>query len=444
MIGEKVAAVVLAAGRGTRMKNSCPKVLNEVVGVPMIVRLIATVAEIGIEKVVVIGSDENKDRLAAAVAPHDVTIQTQQRGTADAVMTARPLLEDWKGDVLVLYGDTPLITADTIRAMLEKKTNEKADIILLAFDKEEENRYGHIICSDAGVERIVEFKDASLAERQVKTCFSGLMCVSGDKIWKWLDKIGTNNAAGEYYLTDIVKIAKAEGAKISLFIGDEKEFLGINTMAELAYAEEVVQNFKRRQFMDNGVLLRAPNTVFFSTDTQIGKDVIIEPNVYFGKGVKIGDNVTIKAFSYIEGATIESGAVIGPFARLRPEAEIGENAHIGNFVEIKKSKVGKGSKVNHLTYIGDAEIGEKVNVGAGTITCNYDGFDKFHTEIGDGAFIGSNTSLVAPVKVGSGAMVGASSCITDDVPDNALAVARGTQKVKNGWAEKYREAKKKS
>ena len=444
MIGEKVAAIVLAAGKGTRMKNSCPKVLNEVVGVPMISRLISTIAKIGIEKVVVIGSDENRDLLAKAVAPHDVTIQKQQNGTADAVMSARGLLEGWTGDVLVLYGDTPLITTDTINHMLKKKEDEKADIILLAFDKEEENRYGHIICSDAGVERIVEFKDASLAERQVKTCFSGLMCISGDKIWGWLDKIGNNNAAGEYYLTDIVKIAKKEGAKISLFVGDEREFLGINTMRELAYAEEVVQNFMRGYFMDNGVVLRAPNTVFFSTDIQIGKDVIIEPNVYFGKGVKIGDNVTIKSFSYIEGATIESGAVIGPFARLRPEAEIGENAHIGNFVEIKKSKVGKGSKVNHLTYIGDTQIGEKVNVGAGTITCNYDGYNKFCTEIGNGAFIGSNTSLVAPVKVGDGAIVGAGSCITEDVPDNALAVARGRQSNKKNWAEKYRESKSKS
>lgn len=443
MIEEKIAAVVLAAGQGTRMKNSCPKVLNTVVGIPMIARLISTISKIGVEKVVVIGSEDNRDVLVKAVAPHDVTVQKEQKGTADAVLTAKPLLEDWDGDVLVLFGDTPLITAETIEKMFEKKAAEKADIVLLAFNKEEENRYGHIICSDAGVERIVEFKDASLAEKQIKTCFSGLMCVSGNKIWQWLDKIGNNNAAGEYYLTDIVKIAKAEKAKISLFLGDEREFLGINTLEELAYAEEVVQKYKRKQFMDNGVTLRAPDTVFFSYDTEIGKDVVIEPNVYFGKGVKIGDNVTIKAFSYIEGATIESGAVIGPFARLRPEAEIGQDAHIGNFVEIKKSKVGKGSKVNHLTYIGDADIGEKVNVGAGTITCNYDGYDKFRTEIGDGAFIGSNTSLVAPVKVGDGAIVGASSCITEDVPEDALAVARGTQHNKKEWAAKYREHKEK-
>ncbi len=442
MIEEKLAAVVLAAGKGTRMKNSCPKVLNTIAGIPMIDRLIMTIGKVGVQKVVVVGAEVNQKVLADAVAPHPVIIQKEQKGTADAVATAKSLLEGWDGDVLVLFGDTPLVRDVTIEKMVKAKA-EGADIVLLAFEKEEENKYGHIVCSDAGVERIVEFKDASLSERQIKTCFSGLMCIDGKKIWSWLEKIDNNNASGEYYLTDIVKIAKKEGGKVSLVLGDEREFLGVNTLEELAYAEEVVQNFKRKQFMDSGVTLRAPNTVFFSADTQIGKDVVIEPNVYFGAGVTVEDNVTIKAFSYIEGAKIKSGAVIGPFARLRPGAKICQNAHIGNFVEVKKSKIGKGSKVNHLTYIGDADVGEGVNIGAGTITCNYDGFNKFETKIGDGAFIGSNTCLVAPVTVGAGALVGASSCVTEDVPDDALAVARGIQQNKSGWAKEYRASKEK-
>lgn len=437
---EKVAAVVLAAGMGKRMKSSCPKVLNTIVGIPMIVRLISTIAKVGIQKVVVVGAETNKELLEEAVAPNEVIIQKEPRGTADAVVTAKPKLEDWDGDVLVLFGDTPLVRDVTIERVKQAKA-DGADIVLLAFEKTDENSYGHIVCSDAGVERIVEYKDASLTERKIKMCFSGLMCVDGSKIWKWLEKVDTNNVAGEYYLTDIVKIARSEGAKIALVLGDEREFLGVNNLEELAYAESVVQKYIRKRFMDNGVTLRAPETVFFSYDTEIGSDVVIEPNVYFGKGVKIGNDVTIKSFSYIEGATVEDGAVIGPFAHLRPGTKIANNVHIGNFVEVKNSVVGEATKVNHLTYIGDALVGKNVNVGAGTITCNYDGFEKSVTEIGDDAFIGSNTSLVAPIKVGEGAIIGAGSCVTEEVPENSLAVARATQHNKKDWAIKYREKK---
>lgn len=438
---KKVAAVVLAAGKGVRMKTSCPKVLNKIMGMPMIKPLLHSIKKAGIDKVVIVGAEDNKDALAPVVAPYPVVVQDKQNGTADAVLAAKQDLIGWDGDILVLFGDTPLIQVETIEKMKEAK--KTADIVLLAFEKTEPNCYGHIICSDAGVERIVEFKDSSLSERQIKTCFSGLMCIDGGKVWDWIAKISNNNASGEYYLTDIVKVAKSEGAKISMVTGHEKEFLGINTLQELAYATKVVQEHYRKKFMDNGVMLIDPETVYFSYDTEIGSNVVIEPCVFFGTGVKIGNDVVIHAFSHIEEATIADGASIGPFARLRPLADIGKNAHIGNFVEIKKSTIEEGAKVNHLTYIGDARVGKGANIGAGTITCNYDGFDKYHTDIGEGAFIGSNSALVAPVTIGDGAIVGAGSAIAKDVPADALALTRDSQVIKKGWAAKFRESKKK-
>ncbi|MEA3016067.1 MAG: bifunctional UDP-N-acetylglucosamine pyrophosphorylase / glucosamine-phosphate N-acetyltransferase [Sphingomonadales bacterium] len=438
-----LAAIVLAAGRGTRMKSDLHKVLHPIAGRPMLEHLLASVEAIGAQKVaVVVGS--GREQVEPLVARHGgvVVVQEPQLGTAHAVQQAQAALAGFEGDILILYGDTPFVTADTMRRMRERLGGDDAPaVVVVASRPHDPKHYGRILAgADGTIEKMVEFKDASEAERAVDLCNSGLMAVRASDLWALLGRVGKDNAAGEYYLPDIVMLAAADGRRSAVVEAEAAEVEGINSRAELAAQEAAWQRMRREQAMAEGATLVAPETVWFTHDTQIGRDVLVEPNVFFGPGVRIADGATIRAFSHIEGAAIAAGAEIGPFARLRPGAEIGEKAKIGNFVEVKKTRVGPGAKANHLTYLGDAEIGPGANIGAGTITCNYDGFLKYPTVIGEGAFIGSNSALVAPVTVGAGAIVGAGSVVTRDVAADALALARGAQSERPGWAARFRAA----
>lgn len=434
-----LAAVILAAGQGTRMKSSRHKVLHPIAGRPMLLHLLAAVEELGAErKVVVVGS--GRDQVEAAVAGHDVTLAVQDRqlGTGHAVAQARAALAGFAGDVLILYGDVPLVTVATMRAMIERlNRGDEPRSVVLAFRPDDPAAYGRVIADPQGViERMVEYKDASPEERAITLCNSGLMAARAADLFVLLDRIGNDNAAGEYYLPDIVMLPGATSAVIE---GDAEEVAGVNSRAELAGVEAIWQRRRRAAAMRDGATLIAPETVFFAYDTVLGRDVTIEPHVVFGPGVRVDDDVRIHSFSHIEGAQVGRGAEIGPYARLRPGAVIGARAKVGNFVELKKATLGEGAKANHLSYIGDATVGAGANIGAGTITCNYDGFFKYRTEIGEGAFIGSNTALVAPVKVGAGAIVGAGSVLTQNVEDDALALVRPLQTQKAGWAMRFRE-----
>jgi len=438
-----VAAIILAAGKGTRMRSDLHKVLHPIAGQPMLAHLLASVAVLKPAKTVVVVGDK-----AAQVEPlvHDyggvVALQDPQHGTGHAVQQAEAALAGFDGDVLILFGDVPFVRTETMRRMLDRLA-EADGAVVAAFRPEDPKHYGRILTEgDGTIRKMVEYKDASPAERALDLCNSGLMAVRAAQLWPLLARVGNANAAGEYYLPDIVMIAAGDGKPSLAVEVDVAEVEGINSRAELAAAEEAWQQRRRAAAMADGASLVAPETVWFSYDTKIGRDVLVEPNVFFGPGVTIADRVRIRAFSHLEGATIASGAEIGPYARLRPGAEIGEEAKIGNFVEVKKAKLGKGAKANHLTYLGDAEVGAGANIGAGTITCNYDGFFKYKTVIGAGAFIGSNSALVAPISIGAGALVAAGSVITRDVAADALAVARGAQVEKAGGAARYREIMK--
>jgi bifunctional UDP-N-acetylglucosamine pyrophosphorylase/glucosamine-1-phosphate N-acetyltransferase len=368
-------------------------------------------------------------------------MQKQRLGTGHAVMAAREALAGFDGDVLVVYGDTPLISAATLRRMLAaRRSPENPAVVVLGFRPRDPGAYGRLIVDGRGhLQAIAEAKDANPEQRAVNLCNSGVMAVDGRMLFDLLDRVGNDNAKGEYYLTDMVQIARADGLGCDVVEGGEAELIGINSRADLARAEAMLQDELRAKAMAEGATLIDPATVFFSADTTLGRDVTVGPFVVFGAGVTVSDNVTIRPFCHLEDVVIENGASIGPYARLRPGARIGPDAHIGNFVEIKNATVESGAKVNHLTYIGDARVGAKANVGAGTITCNYDGFFKDHTDIGAGAFIGSNTSLVAPVKVGDGAITGAGSVIVRDIPADSLALTRGPHTEKPGWARRFRE-----
>ncbi len=440
MSENKVCAVVLAAGQGTRMKSALPKVLHKIAGRPMVCHLLATVDELNAEKAVVVVGP-NMDQVAEAVAPHAVAVQRKQQGTGDAVKAAREHLRDFKGSVLVLYGDTPLVKKETLQEMIRLRENGAA-VVVLGFEPVDPARYGRLIVKDGALERIVEYKDATESERAVRLCNSGVMCLDGERLSGWLDRLTNDNAAGEYYLTDLVALARADGCETAAIKCDEEEVAGANSRADLAMIEKIAQRRLREKFLAQGVTMTDPETVYFSYDTVLGRDVTIEPSVIFETGCAVEDDVEIKGFCHFEGARIRKGAKVGPFARLRPEADVGENCHIGDFVEIKKSVIETGAKVNHLSYIGDARVGAKTNIGAGTITCNYDGYFKSKTDIGAGAFIGSNTIIVAPCAIEDGAMTAAGSVITKTVGKNAMAVARGKQTVLDGWAEKFREQKK--
>jgi bifunctional UDP-N-acetylglucosamine pyrophosphorylase/glucosamine-1-phosphate N-acetyltransferase len=440
--GRPAAAIILAAGMGTRMKSDLHKVLHPIAGRPMLAHLLASVDALSPERVVVVVG-AGREQVAPLVEGQGgkVVVQEPQLGTGHAVQQAEAALEGFAGDVLILYGDTPLVETATMQRMLDRLNAPDAPVaVVVASRPADPLRYGRIIAEgDGTIVKMVEYKDASEEERAVDLCNSGLMAVRSEDLWPLLSGVENNNAAGEYYLPDIVMLAAAVGRRSAVIETSPDEVAGINSRAELAEVEALWQRRRRTRAMAEGVSLVAPETVWFSFDTEIGRDSVVEPNVVFGPGVRIGDGVKIRAFSHIEGAAVAAGAEIGPFARLRPGAEIGEKARVGNFVEVKKAKLGRGAKANHLTYLGDAEVGEGANIGAGTITCNYDGFFKYRTEIGAGAFIGSNTALVAPVKIGEGAMVGAGSVITRDVESDALAVARGPQEAKPGRAKTFRD-----
>jgi bifunctional UDP-N-acetylglucosamine pyrophosphorylase / glucosamine-1-phosphate N-acetyltransferase len=434
-----VAAVVLAAGMGTRMKSDLHKVLHPIAGRPMLMHLLASVDALApAAKVVVVGA--RREQVEAAVAGTGASVVTQepQLGTGHAVMQAQDALAGFDGDVLVMFGDVPLVRTETMRAMLDALSDDVACAVL-GFRPADPAAYGRIVAKDDGtIVKMVEFKDASAEERNVTLCNSGLLAVRARDLWPLLDRIGNDNAAGEYYLPDVVTVATADGRRSVVVETAAAEVDGINSRAELAAVEAKWQAAKRAEMMAAGVTLIDPATVWFAHDTQVGRDVVIEPNVFFGPGVAVDEGAVIHGFSHLEGARVGPRAEVGPYARLRPGAELGERSKVGNFVEVKKAKLGKGAKANHLSYIGDAEIGANANVGAGTITCNYDGFFKYKTVIGEGAFIGSNSALVAPVNIGAGAIVGAGSTVTRDVPADALRLVRPEQSDKPGWAAKFR------
>ncbi|WP_298376885.1 bifunctional UDP-N-acetylglucosamine diphosphorylase/glucosamine-1-phosphate N-acetyltransferase GlmU [Azospirillum sp.] len=442
MAHRPLACVILAAGKGTRMKSDLPKVLHRVAGRPMVGHVLAAVKALDPDHVVVVVGP-GMDSVAAAVAPYPTAVQQEQRGTADAVRAAFGLLEGFTGDVVVLYGDTPLVTPDTLRAMVaaRRQASDPA-VVVLGMRPEDPGAYGRLILNArGGLEKIVEYLDASADERAVTLCNAGLMAFDGARMFDLIGRIGNENAKSEFYLTDVVQIARVSGMACAVVEAAPAEVVGVNSRAELAEVERLMQRRLRKAAMDNGATLCDPDSTLFSHDTRLGRDVIVGAHVVFAPGVTVGDGVEIKPFCHLEQTRVDNGAVIGPYARLRPGAEIGPNAHIGNFVEIKNAVVESGAKVNHLTYIGDARIGAKANIGAGTITCNYDGFGKYHTDIGAGAFIGSNSSLVAPVSIGDGAIVGAGSVVTSAVEADALVVSRAQQKAYVGWAKRFRERK---
>jgi bifunctional UDP-N-acetylglucosamine pyrophosphorylase/glucosamine-1-phosphate N-acetyltransferase len=437
-----LAAIILAAGKGTRMKSDLHKVLHPIAGRPMIEHLLESVIALGAERIVVVVGDRREQIEAALAGRVEFAVQEPQLGTGHAVLQAKPALAGFEGDVLLLSGDVPFIRPATMRSMLDA-LHGGADpaAVVLAFRPPDAGGYGRVVAGpDGRVARIVELTDASDEERAIGLCNSNLFAVRSGDLWTLLERIGTDNRQQEYYLTDIVAVGAAAGRATLLIEGDAAEAIGPNSRGEFALAEAAWQARRRAEAMAEGATLIAPETVWFAFDTRLGRDVTIEPNVVFGPGVRIADGARIRAFSHVEGAIVGAGAEIGPYARLRPGTEIGEKAKIGNFVETKKAKLGAGAKANHLTYLGDTEVGAGANIGAGTITCNYDGFFKYGTSIGEGAFIGSNSALVAPVSIGAGAIVGAGSVVTSDVEADALAVARGTQQAKPGWAARFRAA----
>ena len=443
MTKPKTAVIILAAGASTRMKSACPKVLHPLAGRPMIEHLLETARGLKPERLVVVVGPQ-MEAVADVVAPAVTVVQDKPLGTGHAVMAAREELKGFDGSddrVLILCGDTPLVTGQSLEALeqaLEGESNPA--VAVLGMRVTTPHHYGRLVTiGGSGLEAIVEDADCTPEERTNDLCNSGVMAVAGEHLFSLLEAVGNDNAKGEYYLTDLVARARQQNLTCVYREAAESELLGINSREELARAEAVLQGRLRQAAMEGGVTMTDPDTVWLSFDTVFGQDVTVEPDVFFGPGVTVGDGVRIRGFCHMEGVTIAADAIIGPFSRLRPGTKIGKAAHVGNFVEIKKSEIGAGAKVNHLSYIGDAVVGAAANIGAGTITCNYDGFTKSLTEIGAGAFIGSNTALVAPVKVGAGAIVGAGSVISRDVAAEALAVTRAEQTEQPDWAAGYRE-----
>ena len=437
-----IAAIILAAGMGTRMKSDLHKVLHPIAGRPMLLHLIDNVQTLDASRIVVVAG-ARREQVEAAVTPLgvEVAIQAEQLGTGHAVQQAETALNGFEGDVLILYGDVPLVSTATMARMIERLHGEgDPSVVVLGFRPADAAAYGRVIADkDGRIAKIVEYKDASADERAVTLCNSGLMAVRSADLFRLLAQVTNDNAAGEYYLTDLAELAVKDGRGAVVVETAADEVAGVNSRAELAAVDASWQAKRRVQAMAEGATLVDPTTVWFSFDTKVGRDVLIEPNVFFGPGVAVADGATIRGFSHIEGATIGSGAEVGPYARLRPGAVLGEKSKVGNFVEVKKAVLGKGAKANHLTYLGDAEIGAGANIGAGTITCNYDGFFKYKTVIGEGAFVGSNSALVAPVTIGAGAIVGAGSTVTKDVEPDALRLVRPDQQSKPGWAKRFRE-----
>ncbi len=436
------AAIILAAGKSTRMKSARSKVLHPLGGRPLLGWVHANVAALGCERIVCVVGEANKDvRDAAEALGMQIAVQEPQLGTGHAVLCAREAMQGFDGDVAVLFADTPMIAQETMADVF--KALDGADIAVLGFEAADPGAYGRLIESQDGLDRIVEAKDATAEELDVTLCNSGVLAADTDRLFKALDRVENNNAKGEYYLTDCVGLIRGDGGRAAVVRGDEAEMLGINSRADLAKAHKAFNAQRRLAALADGVTLRDPETVYFSFDTVLENDVTVEENVVFGPGVTVKSGATIRAFSHVEGATVGNGASVGPFARLRPGAELGPNSHIGNFVEVKKTTLGAGSKASHLTYLGDAIIGDNVNIGAGTVTCNYDGYFKHQTVIGEGSFIGTHTSLVAPVKVGSGAFTATGTVVTKDVPDDALVISRAKETHKPGWAARFHTAMKK-
>ena len=437
------AAIILAAGKSTRMKSSRSKVLHHVGGRSMLAWVADLARSVGADKIVCVVGEANADvRAAAEELGLEIALQEPQLGTGHAVLAAKEALAGFKGDMAVLYADTPFVEAATLEAVFES-LSKGTDVAVVGFEPDDPAAYGRLITKDGELTEIVEAKEATPEQLKVGLCNSGVMAASSADMFSALGRVGNDNAKGEYYLTDVVAILRSDGKTARAIKADTGEVLGVNSRPDLAEAEAVFQDRMRNAAMENGVTLRDPATTYFSYDTQIEPDAEIGANVVFGVGVKIAAHAVIHPFCHIEGAKIGQGAQIGPFARLRPGTEMGEGTKAGNFVEMKKAKIGKDSKINHLSYIGDAVVGEGANIGAGTITCNYDGYFKHQTTIGDGAFIGTNSSLVAPVTIGDGAYLGSGGVITKDVPADALAVARAEQVNKEGWAKRYNDAQKK-
>lgn len=434
------AAVILAAGQGTRMRSPMPKVLHKVGGRMMLDRAIDAAEAAGCARIVVVAGAHSPEVAAHAKArlgEYAVAIQDPPLGTGHAVLAAKAALEDFDGDVLVSYADTPLLDSSAVTQLFERRAGG-ADLVVLGFEAADPGPYGRLILeADGGLARIVEAKDANPDELKVSLCNSGVLAADRALLFHLLNMVRNDNAKAEYYLTDVVGLARADGAKVATTLADETVVMGVNSQAELAKAESAFQSAVRRRLLDAGVSMPAPETVMFSHDTTIAPGAVIEPYVVFGPGVTVG-RATIRAFSHLEGARVADDAIIGPYARLRPGAEIGAHAHIGNFVEVKAVTVGEGAKANHLAYLGDGAVGPGANIGAGVIFCNYDGFNKQRTEVGAGAFVGSNSALVAPVTIGAGAYVGSGSVITKAVGPDALALTRPEQVEKPGWAARFR------
>ncbi|MBI6630246.1 bifunctional UDP-N-acetylglucosamine diphosphorylase/glucosamine-1-phosphate N-acetyltransferase GlmU [Pontibaca salina] len=435
-----IALIVLAAGQGTRMNSDLPKVLHPIAHAPMLAHAMRAGAALDPARTIIVAGHGAEAVGAAAtdINPDaQVVIQPEQNGTADAVNQAKAALQGFDGDAIVLYGDTPFVRPETLERMIAARAG--ADLVVLGFQAADPGRYGRLIAQGEVLERIVEHKDSTDEERAVTLCNSGLIACNSALLFDLIAEVGNDNAAGEFYLTDIVALASARGLRATVVTCDESETLGVNSRTELAAADAVFQARARAEALENGVTLMAPETVYFAHDTIIGRDTVVEPNVVFGPGVTVETGATIRAFSHLEGCHVSRGAIIGPYARLRPGAELAENTRVGNFVEVKNAVVDEGAKINHLSYIGDAHIGAAANIGAGTITCNYDGVAKHHTEIGSRAFIGSNTMLVAPVSVGASAMTASGSVITRDVEADALAIGRAPQQNKLGRAARLME-----
>jgi bifunctional UDP-N-acetylglucosamine pyrophosphorylase/glucosamine-1-phosphate N-acetyltransferase len=440
-----LAIIVLAAGKGTRMRSDLPKVLHKVAHAPMLAHVLLAAEHADAAKVVVVTATDGaavRDAASAILPTVDFAEQPSQKGTGDAVkcgLTALPA--NWEGTVVVAYGDTPLIRAETLLAAANA-VNDSTPVAVVGVQVPVPNAYGRLVLGNNNtLERIVETKDATEEERQITLCNSGIMAVRASLLKSTLEQLKPTNAQGEYYLTDVVGLARAAGHSCAVVEGDATELAGVNSKVELAQAEAAFQVRKRREMLEQGITLIAPDTVYFAQDTQLGRDTVVHPFVVFGPNVNLGEGTVVNAFSHIEGATSEEHAKIGPFARLRPGSELGSKAQVGNFVELKKTRMEAGAKANHLAYLGDALIGSQANIGAGTITCNYDGYSKYPTIIGKQAFIGSNTALIAPVNIGEGAITAAGSVITEDVEADSLAIARPVQKAKPGWAKLFRNAR---
>lgn len=437
-----LAVLILAAGQGTRMKSSLPKVMHRIANRPMIEHVVAAARPLKPERLIVVVGP-GMEAVGAAVAPAEAVIQETQRGTGHAVLAARAALAGFRGEVLVLAGDVPLLRTETLTALLaERRRAPAAAVVVAGMRPTEMAGYGRLVMKEGMLEAIVETRDCTDEQAMITFCNAGIWAIDGAELFGLLDTLRADNAQGEYYLTDIVRAARARGLPCRAIEASADELVGVNNRAELAAAEALMQRRLRQAAMAAGVSLVDPDTVYFSADTRIGRDSVVGPFVVFGPGVSIGERVEIPAFCHMVGATIGDGASVGPFARLRPGAELGRDVHIGNFVEVKNSRLEAGVKANHLAYLGDSTVGAGANIGAGAITCNYDGFEKFRTDIGAGAFIGTNVSLVAPVTVGPGAYVGAGSTITKEVPADALAIARGQQVVKPKLGAEFRERRR--